>query len=71
MSLKTKPLDELNEEALRLLMQELGAANTARFIRQFTTGSGNYTEERRERLKDQTMDEVLEQIQNRRQRTGA
>ena len=49
MSPKTKPLSQLNEEALRLLTEELGVADTARFLRQFTTGTGDYTEERRER----------------------
>ena len=49
MNPKTKPLSQLNEEALQLLTQELGVANTARFLRQFTTGTGNYTEERREK----------------------
>lgn len=42
------PLCELNEEAIQVLIRELDVANTARFIRPFSTGGGNYTEERRE-----------------------
>jgi hypothetical protein len=67
MSLETKPLSQLNEEALQLLTQELGVADTARFLRQFTTGTGNYTEERRERFEDTSIDEVLERIKERRE----
>ena len=66
MSAKTKPLSQLNEEAIHLLTRELGVADTARFLRQFTTGTGDYTKERRERLADTSLDEVLEKIRERR-----
>jgi len=68
MSPKTKPLSQLNEEALRLLTKELGVADTARFLRQFTTGTGNYTEERRERYSETSLDEVLERIKEQREK---
>jgi len=68
MSPKTKPLSKLNEEALQLLTQELGVADTARFLRQFTTGTGNYTEERRERYSETSLDEVLERIKEQREK---
>lgn len=61
-----QPLDKLNDEAFQLLTRELGVANTARFIQQFTAGTGNYTEERRELFKDRTLDDLLEEIQQRR-----
>jgi hypothetical protein len=66
MSPKTKPLSQLNEEAIHLLTKELGVADTARFLRQFTTGTGDYTKKRRERLADTSLDEVLEKIRERR-----
>lgn len=66
MSPKTKPLSQLNEEAIHLLTEELGVADTARFLRQFTTGAGDYTKERRERLADTSLDEVLEKMRERR-----
>ena len=66
MTAEIQPLDTINEEALQLLMKELGVANTARFIQQFTTGTGNYTEERKEQLKDWTLDDVLEETKRRR-----
>lgn len=66
MSPKTKPLSQLNEEAIHLLTEELGVADTARFLRQFTTGTGDYTKERSERLGDTSLDEVLEKVRERR-----
>jgi len=66
-----KSLDEVNDEALRVLTRELGVANTARFLRQFTTGSGDYTEDRKELFKDQSLDDVLELIRKRREDLNA
>lgn len=56
---ETKPLTEITQEALRLLYRELGLVNTIRFLNQFTTGFGNYTEERRALLENQTTGETL------------
>ena len=54
-----QPLTTITQEALRVLYRELGLVNTIRFLNQFTTGFGNYTEERRALLEQQTLDEVL------------
>ena len=70
MSPKTKPLSRVNEEAIQLLTKELGVADTARFIRQFTAGTGDYTEERRERFSETSLDELLEEIEERRGRNS-
>jgi len=70
MSSETKPLSRVDEEAIQLLTKELGVADTARFIRQFTTGTGDYTEERRERLTETSLDELLEEIEERRGRNS-
>jgi len=70
MSPKTKPLSRVNEEAIQLLTKELGVADTARFIRQFTTGTGDYTEERRERFAETPLDDLLEEIEERRGRNS-
>jgi hypothetical protein len=43
------PLIEVNEKALRLLIEEMGIVNTARFIHQFTMGAGDSVAEK-ERL---------------------
>ena len=71
MNAEIEPLDELNDEALQLLMKELGVAKTTRFLQQFTTGSGNYTEDRKELLKDWTLDDVLEETRRRRKNRNA
>ena len=44
------------------LTKELGAVGMAYFIRQFDSGSGNYTDERDELLDGITADEILESI---------
>ena len=62
MKLKIQPLDQLNDAALNLLMRELGIANTARFLQQFSTGSGNYTEDRKAFYKDRTLDDLIQEI---------
>jgi len=62
MGVPVRPLSEINDEAIRLLVREMGAADAARFIRQFTTGYGDYTEERKELFKDLTLEEAIEEI---------
>ena len=46
MIIESQPLAEITQTAIRLLCQEMGVANTIRFLNQFTTGYGNYTDER-------------------------
>lgn len=59
MNVTFKPLCQLNEEPIQGLIQELGAPDTARFIRQASTGVGGYTEKRRERLADTSLVNTL------------
>ena len=68
---ETKPLAEITQAALRILFREIGVVNTVRFINQYTTGYGNYTEERRELFADQTLDELIDEIKQRRARQGS
>ncbi|MDQ3254163.1 MAG: hypothetical protein M3R15_09700 [Acidobacteriota bacterium] len=63
MNLEVKPLAEITHEALDLLCRHLGVANTARFVNQFTTGYGNYTEERRELFAEMSLDEIVSEIE--------
>ena len=44
----TGPLSGINDQAIRLLVRETGAADAARFTGQLTTGYGDYVEERKE-----------------------
>lgn len=69
MNVKQQPLVELTEEALMILQRELGTANTIRFIRQFSTGFGDYTAERAAQ-QEETLDELLDAIKTRRLKNG-
>lgn len=69
MTVKAMPLTELTTSAIRVLCRELGVVNTVRFINQFTTGYGNYTEERDQIIGDLTVDEIVTEIKRKR-RTG-
>jgi hypothetical protein len=64
MSLQAKPLAEVTRHAIAVLMREIGAADTLRFINQFTTGSGNYTVDRDAFLDDLTLDQILAEIRH-------
>jgi uncharacterized membrane protein YGL010W len=59
----TSSLSELTTSTIRLLCREIGVVNTARFINQFTTGHGNYTEEREALVGDLTVDEIVAEIE--------
>lgn len=62
MTIATRPLTQITIEALRLLYAQLGLVDTMRFLNQFTTGFGNYTEERRAMVEAQTLEEVLAEV---------
>ena len=40
-----KPLSQVNSQAIRLLSEQLGVADTFRFVNQFTIGHGNFVAE--------------------------
>jgi hypothetical protein len=60
---ETKPLTEITEEALRVLYRELGVVNTVRFLNQFVTGLGDYTEERAKGMGNETVEELAKAIE--------
>jgi hypothetical protein len=63
MSSQTKSLNQITQQAIEVLSKEIGIASTVRFLNQFTTGYGNYTEERENLFKDLTLDEILNRMQ--------
>jgi hypothetical protein len=69
MTIAAMPLSELTRSAIHLLCQEMGVVNTARFINQFSTGYGNYTEERDELFGELTVDAIVKEIKHRREQT--
>lgn len=66
MASEVKPLAEITHEALGLLCRHLGVADTMRFVSQFTSGYGNYTEERREMYANVSLDEIVAEIERAR-----
>lgn len=58
------PLAEITTVALRVLIQEMGAVNTARFLNQFTTGYGEYTKDKERLFGTMTVDAIAQAILN-------
>ena len=58
-------LTAIREKGFNALTRELGPSGMAIFIRQFENGSGNYTDEREELLKDVTIDDIVSSIKKR------
>jgi len=59
MTVQAKPLNEITQQAIEVLSKELGIVATVRFLGQFTTGYGNYTEEREALFTELTLDQAL------------
>jgi hypothetical protein len=68
MAVELKPLRAVTQQAIEVLSRELGVADTLRFLNQFTPGYGNYTEERRDLFADMSLDEIVQSIQDQRNR---
>ncbi|MFN0144998.1 MAG: hypothetical protein ACKVT1_00690 [Dehalococcoidia bacterium] len=47
MNARLRPLTEVTDEAVGVLVRELGVTDTLRFLSQFGYGGGDYTVERR------------------------
>ncbi len=61
-----RPLVEINQQALHLLYKELGVVDAVRFLKQFTQGYGNYTQERETLFADKSLDDIVSDIEKRR-----
>ena len=55
-------LSAIREEGYRVLVRELGVADTENFLLQFEGSSGNYTEEREAALAGITIDDIVANI---------
>lgn len=71
MVVQTRPLAEVNQTAIRVLVREIGLVDTMRFVGQFTVGYGNYVEERDKLFGDMTLDEMIAAIKRRRDQASA
>jgi hypothetical protein len=61
-----KPLIEVTQQAIHLLYRELGVVDSVRFLKQFTQGYGNYTQERELIFADKSLDDIVSEIKKRR-----
>ena len=61
-----RPLIEINQQAINLLYKELGVIDSVRFLKQFTQGYGDYTQERKVIFADKSLDEIVSEIEKRR-----
>jgi len=66
MTLYTKPLVEVNRRAFLVLYRELGVVDAVRFLRQFTTGFGDYTAERDVLFAEQDLRALVREIRAQR-----
>jgi len=62
MTIQEKTLNEITTQAIEILTQEIGIADTIRFLNQYTKGYGNYTEERNKQFEDMPLDTILSEI---------
>ena len=66
MIVENRPLVEINEQAISLLYKELGVVDAVRFLKQFTQGYGNYTQERDAMFEGKTLDTLIGEIEKMR-----
>ena len=66
MNASTMTLEEIRLAGLRALSRDLGAVGLIRFLQQFETGQGDYTTERHAWLGQDTVQDVVQQIKDRR-----
>lgn len=64
--LNTHPTSEVNQRAAHILFEQIGIVDTFKFFNQFTLGSGDYTKERENILKDLSLEEIVTDIKAKR-----
>jgi hypothetical protein len=70
MVIEARPLAEITKDAIKVLCREIGIVDTVRFVNQFTTGYGNYTEEREHLFGDMTLDDIVSEIKQKKSYVG-
>ena len=66
---EARPLIEINQQAISLLYKELGTVDAVRFLKQFTQGYGNYTQERETLFANRSLEDIVSEIEKRRKTT--
>ena len=57
---------QIREAALSLISKEFGPVGLLRFLGQYETGYGDYSKDRAELLKDETIDSIMARVKARR-----
>ncbi len=70
MSATMRPLAEISEEAITILIRELGVVDALRFLSQMRPGSGDYTKERGQWLDNLSLEQITSAIKLKRPRKG-
>ena len=70
MSIQVKSLTETTAEAIRVLFKEIGVADTIRFLNQFTTGYGDYTQEREQLFGGMGVGDIVSEIKRSKEQGG-
>lgn len=66
MSISIQPISQLTNRAKHALVQELGVVDTLRFLNQFRAGDGDYTAERVQLFKGESVQSLIEGIKAQR-----
>lgn len=61
-----QPLTEVSQRARQVLIQELGVTDAMRFLNQFQVGNGDYTLERQQLFKDDSVKSITAAIRAQR-----
>lgn len=64
--METVALKDIRTKGLQVLKTNLGSSAAFRFIQEINTGSVDYTKERKEWLKDESIDDIYLDIKARR-----
>lgn len=67
MTTKPQSLEEIRRNGLEALAQALGPVGMVRFLQQFETGRGDYTNERHQWLAQNNVRTIAEQMRQNRQ----
>ena len=66
MTVATMTLEQIRVTGYRALLRELGPVNLVRFLQQFESGYGDYTQERHNWLDQYTVEEIAQEVQRQR-----
>jgi len=68
MNIEHLTLSQIRTIGMEALLRELGPEGMIRFLQQYETGSGDYTQERHKRLPQRSVKEIGEEIVKERQK---